>query len=125
MVNCCCNHHDLHLILNEGFTFIKQNLEWFTQLFQLNNEGQKINIKWIKGSCYITKLNNKSHLKAISTEHLVELKENPSQKHPRSLLISLTSTNETKNVLFIKDFIMNLVELFINRTNSTNYNGTF
>ena len=32
---------------------------------------------------------------------------------------------KTKNVFFIKDHIIKLVQFFINRTNSTNYNGTF
>ena len=129
MVQCCCNHRDLHLILNEGFTFTKQNLEWFTQLFHELKPADKTSrrdIKWIRGYCYITKLTNKSHLKGISMEHLVEFKENSSQKYTWTLLISLTSINKTKNVFFIKeDYVIKLVKLFINRTNSTNYNGTF
>ena len=57
---CCCNHRDLNLILNKGFTFIKENFDWFIHLFKDLRPPDKIlknrDIKSIRGHCYLTKL---------------------------------------------------------------------
>ena len=57
--------------------------------------------KWLKGCCYLKKINSKSHLKGISTEHLAEFREDLSQYNPWTLLISVTWIKETKNIFFI------------------------
>ena len=129
MVYCSSNHHDLQLILNQGFKFIKQNLEWFTQLIYgltYINRATRQDIKWLKACCFLKKLNNRNHVKGISTEHLAEFREDLPQNNLCTLLISVTWISKTINIFFIKeDYLIKWIKLFINWTNSTNYYGTF
>lgn len=103
----CCNPHRDYQLINKGHAFIKQQIKWFSQ--------------FIVAYCYLTRLDNTSHLKAVSNKHLVELNNNALW----TLFITLKRIKETRSFFFINEAkLTELLKLYVNIVNSIDYAGT-